>query len=70
MSNQKQPRPDLSENPDGIDEVIERQRLKEKSLHMVKVSHNTWIVVPSRKNNPEYIERYKREKMDVKPVKV
>lgn len=60
-------RPDMTKNPDGIEEAIERQRKKEKSLCMVKVTRNTWIVVPKRKDNPEYVERYKRERIDFKP---
>ena len=70
MSRTKQPttprRPDHTRNPDGLEAVIEKQRRKEKSLHMLRVSRNTWIVVPKRKNNPKYVDSYRRDVMKIK----
>ena len=66
----KEPRPDLSENPSGIDEVIERQRLRERNLCLVKVTGTTWIAVPSKKNNKEYVDFYKKERMGLKKSKL
>ena len=59
----------MTKNPDGIEEAIERQRQKEKSLCMVRVTRNTWLAVPKKKANAKYAARYKAEHVDFKTAR-
>lgn len=54
-----------NENECSLEAVIERQRQKEKNFCMMRVSRNTWIVVPKKKANREYAEQYKEEHIDI-----
>lgn len=55
---------DLTKNPDGVQEAIERQKKREKHLHTLRVNQNTVILVPKKKCTKEYAETYKAEKLD------
>lgn len=55
---------DLTKNPDGVQEVIERQKEREKHLRALRVNQNTVILVPKKKCTKKYAETYKAEKID------
>ena len=55
---------DLTKNPDGVQEAIERQREREKHLRALRVDKNTVILVPKKKCTKAYAETYKAEKID------
>lgn len=62
-----QPKQDSGHNADGLEAVIEKQRQKEKKMYMMRVSRNTWIVVPKKKANTTYATQYKQEHIDIRP---
>lgn len=55
---------DLTKNPDGIQEAIERQREREKHLRVLRVNQDTVILVPKKKCTKAYAETYKAENLD------
>lgn len=55
---------DLTKNPDGVQEAIERQREREKHLRVLRVDKNTVILVPKKKCTKAYAETYKEEKIN------
>ena len=55
---------DMTKNPDGVQEAIERQREREKHLRTLRVDKNTVILVPKKKCTKKYAETYKAEKID------
>lgn len=55
---------DLTKNPDGVQEAIERQKEREKHLRALRVNQNTIILVPKKKCTKAYAETYKAEKID------
>lgn len=55
---------DLTKNPDGVQEAIERQEEREKHLRALRVDKNTVILVPKKKCTKAYAETYKTEKID------
>lgn len=59
-----------NENECGLEAVIERQRQKERNLHMIRVSRNTWIAVPKERANRAYAEQYKKDHVAIKPQRV
>ena len=70
MTEKKNPKPDNGRNADGIEAAIASQREKEASLHMVRVSRDTWIAVPKKKANAKYAAKYKAEHVDVKTTRL
>ena len=57
-------KPDLEVNGSKINEAIARQREREKHLFPLRIDKTTAIYVTKEKCNPEYAERYKREKLN------
>lgn len=55
---------DLTKNPDGVQEAIERQREREKHLRVLRVDKTTVILVPKKKCTKAYAKTYKAEKID------
>lgn len=56
-------KPDITANIGNIDEIIARQRERDKKLYPVRVSKTTVIYVIKKKATPEYAEEYKRKKL-------
>lgn len=56
-------KPDTSKNADNLDQIIERQRERERSLYPLRVSKTTVIYVIKKKVTKEYAEEYKRDKL-------
>lgn len=56
-------KPDTSKNADNLDQIIERQRERERNLYPLRVSKTTVIYVTKKKATKEYAEEYKRDKM-------
>lgn len=56
-------KPDATTNVSNLDEIIARQREREKSLYPVRVSGTTVIYVARNKATPQYAEEYKRDKL-------
>lgn len=54
----------LTKNPDGVQEAVERQREREKHLRALRVDRNTVILVPKKKCTKKYAETYRAEKID------
>lgn len=53
-------KPDVSKNADvsQLDEVLQRQRLKEKNLFPLRINSTTVVYVTKDKCNAEYKEKY------------
>lgn len=56
-------KPDTTANEENLDEIITRQREREKNLYPVRVSGTTVIYVTRNKANRQYAEQYKRDKL-------
>ena len=56
-------KPDTTKNIENLDEIIARQREREKNLYPVRVSGTTVIYVTNRKATRQYAEEYKRDKL-------
>lgn len=56
-------KPDITVNTGNLDEVITRQREREKELHPIRVSSTTVIYVTRNKATRQYAEQYKRDKL-------
>ena len=56
----------IEKETNTIEEIIAKQREKDASLHTLRVSCNTWIVVPKSKATPEYAMQYRRDRMGLK----
>lgn len=56
-------KPDITVNNGNLDEIIARQREREKKLYPVRVSKTTVIYVIKKKATPEYAKEYKRNKL-------
>lgn len=56
-------KPDITKNGDLIDNLIEAQREREKSLYPIRVSSTTVIYVTKKKATKEYADEYKRTKL-------
>lgn len=56
-------KPDTTTNVSNLDEIIARQREREKKLYPIRVSGTTVIYVTRNKANSQYAEEYKRDKL-------
>lgn len=56
-------KPDVSKNTDNLDEIIRRQREREKHLYPVRITGTTVVYVAKKKATREYAEEYKRNKL-------
>ena len=56
-------KPDTTKNIENLDEIIARQREREKKLYPVRVSSTTVIYVTKSKATRQYAEEYKRDKL-------
>lgn len=56
-------KPDTTTNVSNLDEIIARQREREKTLYPVQVSSTTVIYVTKSKATRQYAEEYKRDKL-------
>ena len=56
-------KPDITVNTGNLDEIIARQREREKNLYPVRISATTVIYVAKNKATREYAEEYKRDKL-------
>lgn len=56
-------KPDTTKNTGNLDEIIARQREREKNLYPVRVSGTTVIYVTKSKVTRQYAEEYKRDKL-------
>lgn len=56
-------KPDTTTNEENLDEIITRQREREKNLYPVRISSTTVIYVTRNKANSQYAEKYKRDKL-------
>ena len=56
-------KPDTTTNVSNLDEIIARQREREKNLYPIRVSGTTVIYVTRNKANSQYAEKYKRDKL-------
>lgn len=56
-------KPDVTANIGSLDEIIAKQRDREKKLYPVRISKTTVIYVTKKKATPEYAEEYKRDKL-------
>lgn len=56
-------KPDTTTNVSNLDEVIARQREREKNLYPVRISSTTVIYVAKNKATLQYAEEYKRDKL-------
>lgn len=56
-------KPDTTTNVSNLDEIIARQREREKTLYPVRVSSTTVIYVTKSKATRQYAEEYKRDKL-------
>lgn len=56
-------KPDISKNTGNLDEIIQRQREREKHLFPVRITGTTVIYVSKKKATREYAEEYKRDKL-------
>lgn len=56
-------KPDTTKNIENLDEIIARQREREKKLYPVRVSSTTVIYVTKSKVTRQYAEEYKRDKL-------
>lgn len=56
-------KPDTTTNVSNLDEIITRQREREKELHPIRVSSTTVIYVTKNKAIRQYAEQYKRDKL-------
>ncbi len=56
-------KPDTTKNTGNLDEIIARQREREKNLYPVRVSGTTVIYVTKSKATRQYAEEYKRDKL-------
>ena len=56
-------KPDATTNVSNLDEIIARQREREKTLYPVRVSSTTVIYVTKSKATRQYAEEYKRDKL-------
>lgn len=54
---------DTTKNTGNLDEIIARQREREKKLYPVRVSSTTVIYVTKSKATRQYAEEYKRDKL-------
>lgn len=54
---------DTTKNTGNLDEIIARQRKREKNLYPVRVSGTTVIYVTKSKATRQYAEEYKRDKL-------
>lgn len=62
-SSTEERKPDTTRNTSGIDELIAKQREREKNLYPVRVSNTTVIYVTKKKVTQQYAEDYKRTKL-------
>ena len=53
----------LNRPADDVSVISKHQKKKEEKLYSLRVTNTTVILVPKSKNNQEYAERYRREKM-------
>ena len=53
----------LNTPADDVSAVSKAQQKREEKLYSLRVTNSTVILVPRSKNNPEYAEKYRREKM-------
>ncbi len=56
-------KPDTTTNEENLDEIIARQREREKNLYPVRISATTVIYVTKNKATRQYAEEYKRDKL-------
>ena len=56
-------KPDITVNTGNLDEIIARQREREKNLYPVRISATTVIYVNKNKATRQYAEEYKRDKL-------
>lgn len=56
-------KPDTSKNIDNLDQIIERQRERERNLYPLRVSKTTVIYVTKKKATKEYADKYNRDKL-------
>lgn len=56
-------KPDTSKNIDNLDQIIERQRERERNLYPLRVSKTTVIYVTKKKVTKEYADKYNRDKL-------
>lgn len=56
-------KPDITVNTGNLDEIIARQREREKNLYPVRISATTVIYVTKNKATRQYAEEYKRDKL-------
>lgn len=56
-------KPDTTTNVSNLDEIIARQREREKNLYPIRISGTTVIYVTRNKANSQYAEEYKRDKL-------
>ena len=56
-------KPDITVNTGNLDEIIARQREREKNLYPVRISATTVIYVTKNKATRLYAEEYKRDKL-------
>lgn len=56
-------KPDTTANEENLDEIINRQREREKNLYPVRISSTTMIYVTRNKATRQYAEQYKRDKL-------
>ena len=57
-------KPDTATNPSGLDLAIEQQKKREKQLYPLRVSPTTTLLLPKDKCNPEYAQKYYKEKIN------
>lgn len=53
----------LNRPADDVSVISKHQKKKEEKLYSLRVTNTTVLLVPKSKNNQEYAEQYRREKM-------
>lgn len=53
----------LNRPADDVSVISKHKKKKEEKLYSLRVTNTTVILVPKSKNNQEYAEQYRREKM-------
>lgn len=58
-------KPDIRKNgTENLDEIIQRQRQREKTLFPLRINASTYIYVTKKKCTKEYAEKYRKEKIE------
>lgn len=55
----------MEENPKGVENLVLKQKQRERHLFPLRINKQTVIYVARDKCNKEYAERYKKEKLSI-----